>query len=1269
MAAEDLRPYLSRLQLRWQAERPERRWLEDDGTLLFFDVSGFTPLTERLATRGKAGGEELTDILTAVFTRLLAAAEALGGDTLKFGGDALLLRFAGPGHEARACAAAWDMQAAMRGYRRLRTTAGTIALGASTGVASGPLHTFLVGEQFRTLVVAGPTTSTTLAMEKAADAGEVLVSAGTAQALEARVLGDERGGGRLLRARPRADADGPPSTADERWLPLAPTGLPVALRPYLRHTADGEHRQAVVAFVQFAGVDELLEQEGPGAAAGALHDLLADVQAACDRHGVTFLDTDADIGAGKVFLASGAPVSSTEDEDRMLLALRDVVAPPRRLRVRAGVNRGRVFAVHLGAPWRRSYTTMGDATNLAARVMGKAPAGEVLATRAVLDRLRTPFHTEPVAPFAVKGKSQPVEGALVGAPEGWHRHEEAQRVVGRDRERAVLGGALAAAATGQGLVLELRGEPGIGKSALVRHAIGAARHAGFQVVTVEGGPYATTSPYHVLREPLRSLLADADAGDAAVTEALRTLLERADPGSLPWMSLLGIPFGLDLEPSAAVQRLDAESARARMHLATTALLAELLPARAALLVIDDAHWLDDASSALLEAVLEEAPSRGWVGLVSRRPGGAGLRAPAGAGPSVVELGPLEPDAALELAAPGDGPGELAPDVADAIRERANGNPLFLLELVAAARAGRDVAELPDSVESLLSARIDTLGPGDRVLLRRAAVLGMRFGRDLLGDMLDQPGPELLGTLRRLSVFLDHEASALVRFRLELARQAAYEALPFRGRRALHGRAGELIAARAGATPEELAPLLSLHFDAAARDAESWRWSRLAGERADRLGAPLEATVFYRRALHAGRRFGVPAGELVDVGRRLGDAAELGGMYDRAREAYRDARRLAGDDPPVLAELCRREGWLRERSGKFSDALRWYTRGLRTLAGIPAGGERDTELLRARLVLAGGAARMRQGRLTDALTRLQSAADAARALDDRPTLAHAAFLLDAVLTDLGRGGEGHSEEALRIYEELGDSTGQANVLNNLGVTAYFAGRWDEALALYERSRRAREEAGDVVRLGEAANNSAEILSDQGHIEEAEALLQSALRLWRAAAYPIGIGLATSNLGRAAARGGDIGRAGDLLARARERLEAIGAGSLALEAQARDAERLVLAARPAEALDVLRLARPRAASRDGAPVLLAMLDRLSGYALAQAGDLEAALRSLEDSLAVAVAAGATYEEAQTLEALARVAPLAGSEADGRGERAAALFGRLGVVRTWAPPLTAA
>src|SRR4051794_14400898 len=229
------------------------RWRVIDGSVLFLDVSGFTPLTERLAARGKAGGEELTDHLNAVFGDLIAASAVLGGDVLKFGGDALLLLFAGAGHEARAAAAAWDMQAAMRPFARLRTSVGTVPLRASSGLASGPVNLFLAGRAFDDQVAAGPTVTACLELEKAAEATEVLVGPRTVEAIGPAPFAAGRAGGMLLVRRP--DAGPPPAHAAHAGAPAKDPrrGLPAVLHDELGHSEGGEHRQGVVSFVQVQG--------------------------------------------------------------------------------------------------------------------------------------------------------------------------------------------------------------------------------------------------------------------------------------------------------------------------------------------------------------------------------------------------------------------------------------------------------------------------------------------------------------------------------------------------------------------------------------------------------------------------------------------------------------------------------------------------------------------------------------------------------------------------------------------------------------------------------------------------------------------------------------------------------------------------------------------------------------------------------------------------------------------------------------------------------
>src|SRR6478672_10496515 len=120
--SELVRPYVPRVLVEWLREAPDERHRVVDGTLAMLDISGFTELTERLQRRGKAGAEELAEVLEEVFSDLLSVAYADGANLLKWGGDAALLLFAGEGHLPRACRAAFDMQGALRRTGRVRTS-------------------------------------------------------------------------------------------------------------------------------------------------------------------------------------------------------------------------------------------------------------------------------------------------------------------------------------------------------------------------------------------------------------------------------------------------------------------------------------------------------------------------------------------------------------------------------------------------------------------------------------------------------------------------------------------------------------------------------------------------------------------------------------------------------------------------------------------------------------------------------------------------------------------------------------------------------------------------------------------------------------------------------------------------------------------------------------------------------------------------------------------------------------------------------------------
>src|SRR3954449_4277814 len=183
--ATGFRPYVPRLAAEWDLTTPGERARVIDGSLLGLDISGFTALSERLQEKGKLGAEELIMLIGGCYSGLIDIAARYGGDVLKFRGDALLMVFEGSGHEAGAAAAALAMQRFIaEGGAAGESSVGPVQLSMCAGLVSGDCHFFLVGRHHRELLVCGPSASLALELEDAAEMGEVLVSARTAEALE-----------------------------------------------------------------------------------------------------------------------------------------------------------------------------------------------------------------------------------------------------------------------------------------------------------------------------------------------------------------------------------------------------------------------------------------------------------------------------------------------------------------------------------------------------------------------------------------------------------------------------------------------------------------------------------------------------------------------------------------------------------------------------------------------------------------------------------------------------------------------------------------------------------------------------------------------------------------------------------------------------------------------------------------------------------------------------------------------------------------------------
>ncbi|HVF11795.1 MAG TPA: AAA family ATPase, partial [Actinomycetota bacterium] len=1113
------------------------------------------------------------------------------------------------------------------------------------------------GRSHRELLVTGPGSTRVALMEAAADSGEILLSPETAELLrQPESIGGVKEPGFLLKRSPRVSDFQPPGSP-----PFAgdvSEFVPLAIREVvLGGINEGEHRIVTVGFIHFGRVDEGLTSGRIEEITEGLEKLVSYVQAIVHEEDIAFLASDIYPDGGKLILTAGAPLSSGNDEERMLRTLTRIKENRHDFPLRIGVYRGRVFSGEIGSPFRKTYTVMGDAVNMAARLMQKAQEGELLTTDELLDKSRTKFHVTALESFLPKGKSEQVTPFDVGkqVTSQLQQTQHDNPLIGREKELAHLQ-SLLAAGNKSPVVIEVAGGAGIGKSRLI-HEVLTRSELPFLALSCE--QYQESTPYWVVGRMLAELL-ELDPSQSAPERGqhLEDAVGKIAPDLLSWMPLVASIVEAEFPPTPQVRELKEAFRRERLHSTVVSLVDHLMPA--GILSVDDAHWMDSGSSQLLN-ILAGSGSRSL--LLGRRYEDRGFQPSEEAPPTALKLEPLPIDACERLARHLDGTRSFRQQDLKRIAERSGGNPIFLMELVQSARESGRSDALPTSIEAVISSRIDRLTSRDRRVLRYASVLGPSFDPILMQDAKIEFDE---GVWSRLGDFVQIGPQSRVSFISDLYRQTAYEGLSYKTRRTLHSEIGDLLRGRKGA--ERRPEILSTHFHAAQRHAESWHFSRIAGQRALSNWSLVEAATFLERALEAAHHVDRKSSEVMSTWEDLALCFGLTGRYEDAQKALLVARKHI-EDPVEGVRLISKLGEFSRMSGNHSKAVRWYNRGLRILENFRS---QEAARVKVRLLLGKAIVDQERGRLAQSLDTLHLAERIAQAEGDEPGLGHIYHFLHINYMKMGdpRSLE-YRGRAIPIFRKVKDQVQLGHALNAVGSDYYYNGEWNKARVYYEKSRKVRERAGDVLGQALSANNTAEILSDQGFLDEAQALFEEALSIWIPARFEIGVAFAIGNVGRLLTRAGDLESGLEKLDEAVGRFERLGARAYVAEIKVRTAENRTLARGFHEAGELIEELMPSALEpgREAAR-MKAMILRLRSARYSCDGLLEAAYDDLSTSIEAARRWNIRFELAQSLKERARVARLRGVDPSSDDAEASRWFAKLGVINsvelpTPAPP----
>jgi len=1086
------------------------------GAALFADISGFTPLTDALARElgPQRGAEELTAHLNRVFQALIDELDRFDGHVIYFSGDAVTCWLDGDdGLRATACGLA--MQQTMRHLGEVITPAGLrMRLALKVAVAVGAARRFVVGDPNIQLidVLAGRLIDALAVAECNAGKGEVVLDGSAIDSLAGRVAVADR----------RIDVESGASCAavarvlvpiEMKPRALAPESLPpdvvkAWLLPDVHARLYGGHeeflaelRPAFPMFVRFAGID----YDADDAAIAKLDEFVRHAQRIVTAHGGNLLQLTLGDKGAYLYAVFGAPLAHEDDAARAAAAaleMRELVSISAVVGLQIGIAHGRLRSGMYGHAERQTFTCLGDAVNVAARLMSAASPGRVYVTDAVRRAAGDAFTWGTLAPVAVKGKADRVAvSELTGSmrrasrPSGVPGREMVGRAAELDAMRASLDDALA----GRGGIVALTGEPGIGKSRLIAELVGIAQERNVPVARGECQSYGRNASYFVWRGIWAALFGlDRSALEQEQAMHLERDLAAIDPTLVSRAPLLAGMLDLPLPENDLTASFDAKLRKASLE----SLLAECLRAKASrgplVLVLDDCQWLDPLSHDLLQVLARALPALPVLIVLAYRPGSdaAPLDIESLPHARLISLGDLDRSDSVLLVRARlrqmlGAETEASPALVELVTTRAQGNPFYIEALFNYINSqGIDPRDeralkglqLPESVHSLILSRIDTLAEAPRQILKVASVIGRVFPASMLPSIYPELGEidAIKEHLRHLGIadIVDTEQAAeeTYLFKHIVTREVAYESLPFGFRSMLHERVGDYIEETEGDAIDRNLDVLAHHYWHSENRDKKREYLGRAGVAAQAAYANAVAIDYFERLVPL-----LSKGSRLDVLLKLGKVLELVGHWHRAEEVDGEALAIAEDLDDGL------------RRASCQAAL--------------------AEVLR------------KQGHFKEALDLLNRAARGFASFGEETGVARVLHLIGTVFAQRGNYDKALESynRSLAIRERIGDKAGMASLLSNLGVVAEHRGNYDAANDYHQRALALRESVGDKWAIGVSMNNLGMIAFLQKRNDEARNWFAKSMTINREIGDTWMVAVCDNNLGNATRGLGDYGAA--------------------------------------------------------------------------------------------------------------------------------------------------
>ena len=1106
------------------------------GTALFADISGFTPLTEALAMElgAKRGAEELSIRLNNIIDEIIAPVHRFRGSVIGFAGDAILCWF-DQDNGSRATAAAFGVQKAMQPFIEIKSPSGTVfSLGIKVAVVSGSIRRFVVGNPDYLLmdVMAGSILEDLAAAEGQAERGDVILDQVTAEMLGDALMVDswreDKDTGKRYALISKLALDVP----DTPWQTLGDNSISLEeetrdwLLPHVRerlHSGLGtflaELKPAVAFFLRFMGIDYDNDKD----AFNKLDQVVQCVESSFQKYDASC--THLTIGdKGSYFcVVFGAPIGHEDDASRACAAALEIKAELNKLdfidSVQIGITQGKLWAGAYGGKTRRTYDILGDDANLAARLMMAAKPGQILITNRVKNAAGDSYICDELEAIRVKGKTLPIPISQLISTKTYrasklHAPQFNLPMIGRNKELELIQEKLELACSGKGQVLGITGEAGLGKSRLAAEVINLANQMQFAGYGGEAQSYGTNTSYLAWHNVLRGFFGvDSSMPRQKQIEVLEEEIRHINPTLLQRLPLLGAALNIPIPENDLTSSLNAKVRKSSLE----AMLVECIQTQSKkhplLFVLEDCHWLDPLSHDLLEAVGRAmANTSVFILNVYRPPEIHHLQAPRVTTLpyfteiNLTEFTPQEADQLIQikLADSFGANTHIAPALHERITTHAAGNPFYIEELLNYLHSLNidptdqtilETLQLPSSITSLVLSRIDQLTEYEQTTLKVASVIGRLFSAAMVWGIYpnlggEQKVREFLSTLQQMDLTVldtpDPEVSYI--FKHIFTQEVAYDSLPHTTQTMLHEMIGEYIEAECVYTLDEYTNILAYHYEHSENKDKKRHYLRKAGEAAQRDYANVAAINYYEKTLPL-----LDIEEHTDVLLKLGEVHELIGNFKEAAKYYDQALSQSKDlgdrkrqawVEVALGEFLRKQGKLTEASNTLEHANKLFEE-----VGDMAG--------QGQVLHHMGSIADQSGDFETATRLMTESLNIRQQLGDQRQSAYMLGNLGIVAARQGQLEKARSlyEQSLELRREIGDRWGVANVLNNLGFSYLEIGDLKAARPRLEEAVAILRELGDRWYIGNALNNLGNVIRDQGEYTVSKEKYNESLEIYR------------------------------------------------------------------------------------------------------------------------------------------------------------------------------